>query len=350
MKITDLIRPNIKVLAPYSTARDEFSKPLEGAVFIDANENPFPERYNRYPDPHQRRLKALISEIKNVPCENLFCGNGSDEAIDLVFRVFCRPGVDNIVAIAPSYGMYSVCADINDVEVRSVLLNEDYSLPTDKILAAADEKTKAIFLCSPNNPTGNAFAAADMLKIADSFQGLVVIDEAYVDFSEAGSIVEEALRRENILVLQTLSKAWGMAGLRLGLAIGSAEVISYMSRVKYPYNINQAALDIVCEKLEKTKTPPFLEELKVERNRVEAMLKSSPLFEKVYPTQANFILAKVSEPNKAGEIYDKLIDKSIVVRNRDKVALCAGCLRISIGTTEENTRLEAALKAIEAGL
>lgn len=354
MSITDFIRPNIKVLAPYSTARDEFSKPLEDAVFIDANENPF-GTFNRYPDPHQKRLKALISRIKGVPCENIFCGNGSDEAIDLVFRVFCTPGVDNVVAISPSYGMYSVCADINDVAVRSVLLEQDFSLDVDRLLGCIDERTKAVFLCSPNNPTGNIFPAEQILRIADSFRGLVVVDEAYIDFAGCGSIVGQALKRDNILVLQTLSKAWGMAGLRLGLAFGSAEVISYMSRVKYPYNINQAALDIVSGRLEQalesaaddsSVQPPCLAELLSERARVDRMLKCSPIFEKVYPTEANFILAKVKSPLQAGDIYDRLISRGIVVRNRDKVALCAGCLRISIGTPEENTRLEKALEII----
>jgi histidinol-phosphate aminotransferase len=240
-RITHLVRPNIAALTPYSTARDEYGGPI--GIFLDANESPYENGYNRYPDPHQAALKTRIGAIKGIPAENLFLGNGSDEAIDLVFRVFCIPGKDNAVIMAPSYGMYGVAADINDIAVRTVRLEADFSLDTEKLLAACDADTKVIFLCSPNNPSGNAFPKAQLLEICDRFPGVVVVDEAYADFSSEESLVSEAATRENLIVLQTLSKARAMAGLRIGLAISSTEIIGLMSEVKYPYNLSRAAME-----------------------------------------------------------------------------------------------------------
>ena len=247
--INSLVRGCIAALTPYSTARDEYQGAL--GVFLDANESPYENGYNRYPDPHQKALKAQVAAIKGVKAENIFIGNGSDEAIDLVFRVFCEPRVDNVVAIAPSYGMYKVAAAINDVELREVQLGEEYSLPVEDILAAADKNTKALFLCSPNNPTGNSFPREAILRLVDEFGGMVVVDEAYIDFAEAESLVGEIASHPNLIVLQTMSKAWGMAGLRVGLALADSRVVALMSQVKYPYNINVATMQIVSDLLAK---------------------------------------------------------------------------------------------------
>ncbi len=336
--IEKLLRPNIAALTPYSTARDEYSGPI--GVFLDANESPYDNGCNRYPDPHQARLKARIGALKGIPAENLFLGNGSDEAIDLVFRLFCEPGRDNAVAIAPSYGMYTVAAAINDIAVRQVLLEEDFSLDTEKLLAAADDRTKVLFLCSPNNPSGNAFPKEQLLGIIRRFPGIVVIDEAYIDFSDKGSLVEEALARENLIVLQTLSKARAMAGLRIGLAISNPEIIQYMSMVKYPYNLSVAAMEKALALLEK----PIDEEvaiLKLERERLAALLPELPFVRTVFPSDANFLLVRVSD---ADGLYRFLLDRGIIVRNRNRVAGCAGCLRMTVGIPAENDALLNALK------
>lgn len=337
-EVADLVRSNIAELCPYSTARDDYKGAL--GIFLDANESPYNSGYNRYPDPHQNRLKEKIGAIKGMDRKNIFIGNGSDEAIDIVFRVFCNPGKDNVVAIAPSYGMYAVAADINDVKVRTVQLREDFSLPTEELLAACDENTKAIFLCSPNNPSGNAFSEEELLNIVDSFKGIVVVDEAYIDFSSTASLRTRVNDKPNLIVLQTMSKAWGMAGLRLGLAFADEYVIALMSFVKYPYNINQAAQEIVFNLLD-SDIDSKVEQLVSERKRVEEELKSMDCVKKVYPSDANFLLVKFGD---ADSMYEHLLDDGIIVRNRTRVVGCEGCLRITIGLPEENDSLLSSLK------
>ena len=325
-----LVRPNILNLSPYSTARDDYQGPL--GIFLDANENPFENGFNRYPDPHQKELKSRISELKGIPVSNLFIGNGSDEAIDLVFRVFCVPGQDNVLSIEPSYGMYRVAAATNDVECRAFRLADDFSLDAEALLAATDSHTKAIFLCSPNNPSGNAFDPEVLVDIASRFRGIVVVDEAYGDFCTEASV---ALRCPNIIVLQTLSKAWGLAGLRLGLAIASSEIIGFMSMVKYPYNISRAAMDAALQALEKP-LEGQVELIVSERERVASELASIPCVRKVWPSQANFLLVRFDD---ADGTYDILVKAGLIVRNRTNVPGCRGCLRITIGTPQENDRL-----------
>ena len=290
--IESLVRANIAALQPYSTARDEYEGEL--GVFLDANESPFNNGYNRYPDPHQKELKERLSEIKGVPSKNIFLGNGSDEAIDLVFRVFCEPRKDNVVAITPSYGMYKVAAAMNDVELREVPLGENFSLPTDELLAVADENTKAIFLCSPNNPTGNSFPREEMLRLVDEFEGLVVVDEAYIDFADAESLKSEIFERKNLIILQTLSKAWAMAGLRLGLALADERIVELFSQVKYPYNINIAAQQIVLQLL-MYPIDEDLAEIKSQRAEVAEELAKLPFVKRIYPSDANFLLVQVDD-------------------------------------------------------
>jgi histidinol-phosphate aminotransferase len=339
--ISRYVRHAIAALTPYSTARDEYEGEL--GVFLDANESPYENGYNRYPDPHQKALKAQIAAIKGVPAENIFIGNGSDEAIDLVFRVFCEPREDNVVAIAPSYGMYKVAAAINDVEIREVALGEDFSLPTDALLAAADEKTKALFLCSPNNPTANSFPREELMRLVEEFDGMVVVDEAYIDFAEAKSLVGEIASHPNLVVLQTMSKAWGMAGLRVGLALADSRVVGLMSQVKYPYNINVATMKIVSDLL--TKGIDYeVEQIKQQRALVAEALAEFKFVERVYPSDANFLLVRVAD---ADALYEHLIKDGIIVRNRTRVKGCEGCLRITIGLKEENIKLIESLKRYE---
>lgn len=339
--IESLVRANIAALEPYSTARDEYEGAL--GVFLDANESPFNNGYNRYPDPHQKELKERLSEIKGVPQENIFVGNGSDEAIDLVFRVFCEPRKDNVVAITPSYGMYKVAAAMNDVELREVSLGEDFSLPIDELLAVADENTKAIFLCSPNNPTGNSFPREEMLRLVDEFEGLVVVDEAYIDFADAESFKSEIFERKNLIVLQTLSKAWAMAGLRLGLALADERIVQLFSQVKYPYNINIAAQQIVLQLL-MYPIDEDLAEIKSQRQEVAEQLAELSFVKHIYPSDANFLLVKVDD---ADAVYEHLIADKIIVRNRNRVKGCEGCLRITIGLCGENVKLIESLKRYE---
>lgn len=341
--IEGLVRPNIARLSPYSTARDEYQGPL--GIFLDANESPYETGWNRYPDPHQKVLKARISEIKGVPVDSIFLGNGSDEAIDLVFRVFCVPCKDNVVAISPSYGMYQVAAQTNDIEVRNVPLEADFSLDSAKLLAAADACTKAIFLCSPNNPSGNAFPVEQILDIVERFDGLVVLDEAYADFSSIPSLAKEACTRGNLIVLQTLSKARGMAALRLGMAFSTPRIIELMSMVKYPYNINQAAQSLVLKQLEES-VETQVEEIKAERALAYDRLAAYPFISKVFPSEANFLLVRTAD---ADALYDHLIADGIIVRNRNRIAGCEGCLRITIGTPEENRKLYKSLETYEEG-
>lgn len=339
--IESLVRANIAALQPYSTARDEYEGEL--GVFLDANESPFNNGYNRYPDPHQKQLKERLSEIKGVPSRNIFIGNGSDEAIDLVFRVFCEPRKDNVVAITPSYGMYKVAAAMNDVELREVPLLENFELPTDELLAATDEHTKAIFLCSPNNPTGNSFLREEMLRLVDEFEGLVVVDEAYIDFAEAESLKSEIFNRPNLIILQTLSKAWAMAGLRLGLALADERIVALFSQVKYPYNINIAAQQIVMQLL-MYPIDEDLAEIKSQRQEVAEELAKLPFVKHIYPSDANFLLVKVDD---ADAVYEHLIADKIIVRNRNRVKGCEGCLRITIGLSGENVKLIESLKRYE---
>ena len=339
--IESLVRANIAALEPYSTARDEYEGAL--GVFLDANESPFNNGYNRYPDPHQKELKERLSEIKGVPRENIFVGNGSDEAIDLVFRVFCEPRKDNVVAITPSYGMYKVAAAMNDVELREVSLGEDFSLPIDELLAAADENTKAIFLCSPNNPTGNSFPREEMLRLVDEFEGLVVVDEAYIDFADAESLKSEIFECRNLIILQTLSKAWAMAGLRLGLALADERIVQLFSQVKYPYNINIAAQQIVLQLL-MYPIDEDLAEIRSQRQEVAEQLAELPFVKHIYPSDANFLLVKVDD---ADAVYEHLIADKIIVRNRNRVKGCEGCLRITIGLCGENVKLIESLKRYE---
>lgn len=339
--LKELVRPNIWALKPYSCARDEF-RGTKADVFIDANENPFSNGINRYPDPLQEKVKQLISPFKSVPAENIFLGNGSDEAIDLPFRIFCRPGVDNVVAIDPTYGMYEVCADINDIEYRKVSLNKKYEMDPDAILAACDDNTKIIFICSPNNPTGNAFSRDKIEKVVNGFQGIVIVDEAYSDFSKHRPMRLDLAKYPNLIVLATFSKAWGAAGIRLGMAFASIEIIALFNKVKYPYNVNvltqNKAIEVLKDQaLLQRHVSMILEER-------ESLMKSFvllPICDEIYPTDANFFLARVKD---ADSIYKYLVSKGIVVRNRNKVHLCGNCLRITIGTIEENRRLLSALR------
>ena len=339
-----MVRGCIAQLTPYSTARDEYQGEL--GIFLDANESPYENGYNRYPDPHQKALKAQIAAVKGVAAENIFIGNGSDEAIDVLMRVFCEPRVDNVVAIAPSYGMYKVAAAINDVEMREVQLGAEFSLSVEELLAAADEHTKMIFLCSPNNPTGNSFPREEMMRLVEQFDGIVVVDEAYIDFAEAESLKTEIAENENLVVLQTMSKAWAMAGLRVGLALASEQVVGLMSQVKYPYNINLATMAIVSELLENP-IDDKVAEIKQQRALVVDALAESSVVKKIYPSDANFLLVEVED---ADAMYDFLISKGIIVRNRNRVRGCEGCLRITIGLPEENERLLESISEYEKSI
>ena len=340
--LQSLVRPNIWNLQPYSSARSEFQG--TATVFIDANENPWNPPYNRYPDPLQRTLKARIAEVKGVPEASIFTGNGSDEAIDLLLRIFCEPGVDNIVAIDPSYGMYQVAADINNVACRKVLLRTDFSLDVDALLAAADAQTKLIFLCSPNNPTGNSLDREEMVRLLHTFEGIVVVDEAYIDFASQPSFLPELENYPNLVVLQTLSKAWGGAALRLGMAFASPAIIGLFNKVKYPYNVNLPAQREALALLNK---PEQMEaqrqKVLEERERLRRAFEAAPFQYKVYPSDANFLLAEVGRAN---EIYAALVEKGVIVRNRNTVSLCRGCLRITVGTVDENTLLLQALEEV----
>lgn len=344
-QLKDLVRPNIWKLAPYSSARNEYSG-HEAHVFLDANENPYNEPYNRYPDPLQLELKKALSKVKGVPAGNIFLGNGSDEAIDLVYRVFCRPQIDNVVAIEPTYGMYKVCADINDVDYRPVLLDEHYQMSADKLLAACDKHTKAIWICSPNNPTGNNMAVEEVEKVLRGFEGIVVVDEAYSDFSTVPVFRKCIAEFPNIIVLNTMSKAWGCAAIRLGMAFASEEIIGLFNKVKYPYNVNlltqRQALTALSSREDVEK---WVSLLLLERERMIAAFRELPVCLEVYPTDANFFLAKMTD---AQSIYDYLVGKGIIVRNRTRVRLCKDCLRVTIGTKAENAELLSALRELRA--
>ena len=342
--LKELTRPNVWALKPYSSARDEYSG-VEASVFLDANENPYNMPNNRYPDPLQRKLKSLIAPLKGVKMENIFLGNGSDEAIDLVFRAFCRPGVDNVVAIDPTYGMYQVCAEVNDVEYRKILLDVYYQFKASSLLSAIDENTKAIFVCSPNNPTGNSLCRKEIESLLNRFDGLVIVDEAYIDFSSSESLLKDLDKYPNLIVLQTFSKAWGCAAIRLGMAFASPEIIAIFNKIKYPYNVNRLTQE---EAIKVLQHPEQIKEwvytLLEERTRVMEEFVKLPCCVRVFPTDANFFLAKVYE---ATQIYNYLVSEGIIVRNRTNVALCNDCLRITIGTKEENEALLDALRKVE---
>ena len=340
-QLKELVRPNIWSLAPYSSARNEYSG-HKAHVFLDANENPYNKPYNRYPDPLQTDLKARIAKIKGVDASRIFLGNGSDEAIDLVYRVFCEPGSDNVVAIEPTYGMYKVCADINNVEYRRVLLDERYQLSAAKLLAACDENTKVVWLCSPNNPTGNNLDRSEIETVVKESQCIVVIDEAYADFSENRSFRKDLALYPNLIVLNTFSKAWGCAALRLGMAFASAEIIDLFNKVKYPYNINlltQEQADKILDR--RFEVEDWVRLLLQERTKVMKAFAELPICKKVYPSDANFFLALVTD---AQAVYDYLVEKGIIVRNRTRVELCNNCLRITIGTKSDNIELLSALR------
>ena len=342
--LKELTRPNVWALKPYSSARDEYSG-VEASVFLDANENPYNTPNNRYPDPLQRDLKALIAPLKGVKEENVFLGNGSDEAIDLIFRAFCRPGIDNVVAIDPTYGMYQVCAEVNDVEYRKMLLDVYYQFKASSLLSAIDENTKAMFICSPNNPTGNSLCRKEIESLLKKFDGLVVVDEAYIDFSSSESLLKDLEQYPNLIVLQTFSKAWGCAAIRLGMAFASPEIIAIFNKIKYPYNVNRLTQE---EAMKVLKQPELIKAwvntLLEERTRVMDEFVKLPCCVRVFPTDANFFLAKVYE---ATQIYNYLVSEGIIVRNRTNVALCNDCLRITIGTKEENDALLDALRKVE---
>ncbi len=349
MKIEDVlkqVRPNISAIEAYSTARDDCGA-NRPEVFLDANENPFNNGINRYPDPHQKALKDKIARIKGIDPGSLFLGNGSDEAIDLAFRVFCVPGESNAVSIAPSYGMYEVAAAMNDVEFRKVQLRPDFSMDTEALLSAADSGTRLMFICSPNNPTGNSFPVEQIEDLLERFAGVVVLDEAYIDFSVRPSLVHLVRKYPNLIVLQTLSKAWGMAGLRIGLAVADPAVVSLMSKVKYPYNINVVAQKMALVKLDERAKDKAVAEIAGQRFRLEKELAGCPGVRGVFPSDANFLLVRFDNPD---EVYQRLLAGGVIVRNRSKVPGCEGCLRITVGTPAENDRLLAALHRFDTSM
>lgn len=341
MDIRRLIRKNILALEPYSTARDEF-KGGDISVWLDANESPYQNGVNRYPDPHQKALKHKVSSLFGIPSDSIFLGGaGSDEAIDLTFRIFCEPGRDNAVAITPSYGVYRVAARINDVELRETRLGEGFSLPVDEMLSAADSRTKLMWVCSPNNPTGNAFPKEDILRLADSFDSIVVVDEAYADFSVKGSLLPELAYHRNLIVLRTFSKAWGMAGLRCGMAFADQEIIEYFDRVKYPYNMSSLVQNEILARMEEADASR-ISHICAERERLARELPSAGCVLEVFPSDANFLLVRVTDPD---DLYDWLTANGVIVRNRSRLPLCEGALRITVGTPEEN---DATLRLIKS--
>lgn len=325
---------------PYASARDEFSG--SASVYLDANENPYNTPLNRYPDPTQRQLKEKISSFRNQKVEHIFLGNGSDEAIDLLFRVFCEPGRDRVITVDPTYGMYTVCAAINDVQCDHVLLRDDFSLDANAVLTAVEESTKMIFLCSPNNPTSNSLNQEAMLEIVDKAPCLVVVDEAYIDFSGSPGLLSKVPEKSNLVILQTLSKAWGVAGIRLGMAFAHPDLIGYMSAVKYPYNVNSLSLAEANSSLDHlARKNKWVGEILEEREQLASAMNGFDFVEEVYPSDANFLLIKVNDPM---EIYTYLQKIGIIIRDRSSVPLCGGCLRITVGSPEENKKL---LKALE---
>jgi len=341
MNLDLFFRPSVLSLTPYSSARDDFQG--EASVFLDANENPYNSPYNRYPDPHHRKLRKRISELKQVPPESIFLGNGSDEAIDLLIRAACEPGVHSILAIDPTYGMYAVAAAVNNVKYTRVLLNEDFTLNREKLLRAVTPRTRLLFLCSPNNPTANSFDSGDIDYVIRNFPGLVVLDEAYIDFSRHPGFLGRLQEYENLVILQTFSKAWGLAGARLGMAFAHPDIISILYKIKYPYNINVLTQELVLNVLSQPSVKDqWVEMILKERAILEQALAALPCIKNVYPSDANFLLVRVDEPEK---IYNWLCTRSVIVRNRSNVSLCSGCLRITVGTPGENRKLLEALSS-----
>ena len=343
--INNLIRPNIKQLVPYSSAREEFKG--DARVFLDANENslgsPLPTWYNRYPDPLQLKVKEKLSLIKRIPVPNIFLGNGSDECIDLLIRAFCEPGMDNIVICPPTYGMYEVSANINNVTVKKINLTEDFQLDLPAIENGIDAHTKIIFLCSPNNPTGNSLNYEDIEAVMNNYFGLVVIDEAYINFARQKSFLPALMEYPNLVILHTLSKAWGLASLRMGIAFASEEIIMVLNKIKPPYNINQATQELALEAFEEVgQVNEMIKEIVNERSVLYNSLHQLAVVQHIFPSDANFLLVKVTEPKM---IYNYLLSKGIVVRDRSRVELCKGCLRITVGTHKENEQLTEALLA-----
>lgn len=344
--LNSLLRPHIAKLQPYTSARDEYTG-KEG-VFLDANENPFgsitEQDFNRYPDPYQSALKEEIAQIKGVRPSQIFLGNGSDEAIDLLYRAFCNPGKDNVILLPPTYGMYEVSANINDVEIRKVALTPDFQLQPDQILAAADANSKILFICSPNNPSANKAKREDILFLLENFKGLVVVDEAYIDFSDEPSFTNELDRFPNLLVMQTFSKAWGLASLRLGMAFASEELIRILNKIKPPYNISGLTQETVLAAIkDKAKVDRMIQAILAEREFLKGELEKLPFVQRIHPSHANFLLVQI--PN-ANQVYDDLIEEKVIVRNRAKVLLCEDCLRITVGTREENKALLKALRKV----
>jgi histidinol-phosphate aminotransferase len=340
--VNSLVRKNILGMKPYSSARDEFQG--EAEVFLDANENPYPSPYNRYPDPLQWRVKEKLAEIKGVAPEQIFLGNGSDEPIDLIIRAFCEPNQDSILITEPTYGMYKVCADVNAVNVQQVLLTPDFDLELDAFPKTFDATTKVVFLCSPNNPTGNVLSRDKILEVLKRFYGLVVIDEAYIDFTKSKSFIHDLKKYPNLVVLQTFSKAWGLAGLRLGMCYASKEIISVLNKIKYPYNVNIRTQELALEALDNAyRKDVWVDEILKEREQLKRELQKLEIVEKIFPSDANFLLVRVKD---APAAYQYLIDKRIIVRDRSRVNLCYNCIRITVGTPEENKRLIEALKQL----
>ncbi|WP_426091180.1 histidinol-phosphate transaminase [Flavobacterium sp. DSR3-2] len=341
--INNLVRENVKRMKPYSTARDEFKDfDIADMIFLDANENPFENGVNRYPDPQQMSVKEVLVKQKSVKTDQILLGNGSDEVLDLLFRAFCEPKKDNVITLPPTYGMYGVLGNINAVENREVLLSDDFQPQIEKIIEAVDEQTKIIFLCSPNNPSGNSFSDESVAYLLQNFKGLVVIDEAYIDFSKKDSWSNELDEYPNLIITQTLSKAYGLAGIRLGVCYASAEIISVLNKIKPPYNVNELTQKRAIERLGDTeKIKVEIESIIAQREKLLKELLDVNFVEKIYPTEANFILVKVDDANKR---YDELIAKGIVIRNRTTQPLCDNCLRFTVGTAQENMKLIVALK------
>ena len=340
--LNKIVRSSIKGLKPYSSARDEFTGKAD--VYLDANENPFGNGLNRYPDPYQKALKKEISKIKNIHEESIILGNGSDEVIDLLFRAFCEPGKDEVIILPPTYGMYQVCADVNNVKTKKVPLTSDFEVDELSLLETVDEKSKIIWFCSPNNPTGNTMDPAVIKNILNCFEGIVVIDEAYIDFSDSQSWIDFLEFHPNLFIIQTLSKAWGLAGIRLGMGFGSKEIISVLNKIKPPYNVNSLTQEKAIEAIgyldEKNET---IDAILAEKAKLKEKLNQIDGVQKIYQSDANFLLVKIDN---ATNIYNKLVEQSIIVRNRSSVTLCENCLRITVGKPAENEKLLNAIKEI----
>ncbi len=342
--IRDLVRKNVRELKPYSSARDEYVSDGSQKIFMDANENPFESGVNRYPDPQQRKLKVALSELKEIPADRILLGNGSDEVLDLVFRAFCEPNLDNIITVPPTYGMYKVLADVNGIENREVVLKEGFQLDVEGILGVADKNTKLLFICSPNNPTGNRFQLTDIQRLLESFNGLLVLDEAYIDFSTEPGWLSKLGVNPNLIITQTLSKAYGMAGIRLGTCYASADIIGILNRIKPPYNVNELSQKAALDKLDdRESVKQQIQQIIEERNWLIGQLGHVDFITEVFPTDANFILARVDNANKR---YQQILDRGIVVRNRSNLPLCEETLRFTVGTSDENKELVKVLKTI----